>query len=448
MAEKKGIKIVTIGGGSSYTPELVEGFIIRHKELPVKELWLVDIEEGKEKLEIVGNLAKRMVEKAGIEMTIHLTLDRREALKDADFVTTQLRVGLLQARVKDERIPLSHGMIGQETNGVGGFAKALRTIPVILDICKDMEELCPNAWLLNFTNPSGMVTEAVLKNTKIKSIGLCNVPVAMTKAVAEALGEVDPKDFLFSATGLNHMVWGREVIYKGKNVMPEILEKLMNDTKFNPKNIEAQPWVTEQILNLGMMPCYYHKYYYLTEEMLGHQLEDFAKNGTRAEVVQKVEDELFELYKDVDLQEKPKQLEKRGGAYYSDAACNLIDAIYNDRRTPMIVNVQNNGTISCLPDDVAIETTCIVTSGGAIPLNQKELPVSARGLIQVLKAFEELTIEAAITGDYGTALQALTMNPLVKHGNIVKIVLDEVIAGHIDYLPQFKAYYEANIKNK
>lgn len=446
MAEKKGIKIVTIGGGSSYTPELVEGFIIRHKELPVKELWLVDIEDGREKLEIVGNLAKRMVEKAGIDMKIHLTLDRREALKGADFVTTQLRVGLLKARIRDERIPLSHGMIGQETNGVGGFAKALRTIPVILDICKDMEELCPNAWLLNFTNPSGMVTEAVLKHTKIKSIGLCNVPVAMTKAVAEALGEVDQKDFIFSATGLNHFVWGREVIFNGQNVMPEILEKLMTDTKFNPKNIEAQPWVTEQILNLGMMPCYYHKYYYLTEEMLEHQLEDFKKNGTRAEVVQKVEDELFEIYKNVDLNEKPKQLEKRGGAYYSDAACNLIDSIYNDKRTPMIVNVQNNGTIDCLPNEVAIETTCIVTSGGAIPLNQKPLPTAARGLITVLKAFEELTIEAAITGDYGIALQALTTNPLVKHGNIVKTVLDEVITQNIDYLPQFRAYYEANLK--
>ncbi len=315
MAEKKGIKIVTIGGGSSYTPELVEGFILRHKHLPVKELWLVDIEDGKEKLEIVGNLAKRMVKEAGIDCTVHLTLDRREALKDADFVTTQLRVGLLDARIRDERIPLSHGMLGQETNGVGGFAKALRTIPVILDICRDMEELCPNAWLLNFTNPSGMVTEAVLKHTKIKSIGLCNVPVAMTKAVGEALGEEDPSKFLFMATGLNHLVWGREVLYNGKDMMPEILEKLMTDTKFNPKNIEAQPWITEQILDLGMMPCYYHKYYYLTDEMVKHQLEDYAKNGTRAEVVKKTEAELFELYKDAELREKPKQLEKRGGGW-------------------------------------------------------------------------------------------------------------------------------------
>lgn len=446
MAEKKGIKIVTIGGGSSYTPELVEGFILRHKHLPVKELWLVDIEDGQEKLEIVGNLAKRMVKEAGIDMEIHLTLDRREALKDADFVTTQLRVGLLDARIRDERIPLSHGMLGQETNGVGGFAKALRTIPVILGICKDMEELCPNAWLLNFTNPSGMVTEAVLKHTNIKSIGLCNVPVAMTKAVGEALGVEDTNDFLFMATGLNHLVWGREVIYNGKDMMPEILEKLMTDTKFNPKNIEAQPWITDQILDLGMMPCYYHKYYYLTDEMVKHQLEDYAKNGTRAEVVKRTEAELFELYKNPDLREKPEQLEKRGGAYYSDAACNLIDAIYNDKRTPMIVNVQNNGTVRCLPDNVAIETTCIVSGAGALPLNQKEMPVSARGLLQVMKSFEELTIEAAITGNYGTALQALTMNPLVTSGQIVKTILDQVIEQNIDYLPQFQDYYNENLK--
>ena len=164
----KGLKIVTIGGGSSYTPELVEGFIKRHKELPVSELWLVDIEAGKEKLEIVGNLAKRMVKKAGIDMKIYLTLDRKEALRGADFVTTQLRVGLLDARIKDERIPLSHGVIGQETNGAGGLFKALRTIPVIFDILKDVEELCPNAWVINFTNPTGIITEAVFRYTKFK----------------------------------------------------------------------------------------------------------------------------------------------------------------------------------------------------------------------------------------------------------------------------------------
>ena len=175
---KNCLKVVTIGGGSSYTPELIEGFIKRHNELPVKELWLVDIEEGKEKLEIVGSLAKRMVKKANIDMEIHLTLDRREALKDADFVTTQLRVGLLDARIKDESIPLSHGLIGQETNGAGGLFKALRTVPVVFDIIKDIEELCPNAWLINFTNPTGIISEAVFKYTNFKKyIGLCNVQI-------------------------------------------------------------------------------------------------------------------------------------------------------------------------------------------------------------------------------------------------------------------------------
>ena len=186
---KKGLKIVTIGGGSSYTPELVEGLIKRYSELPVAEYWLVDIEEGKEKLEIVGALAKRMVKKAGIPMEVHLTLDRKEALKDADFVTTQLRVGLLKARAKDERIPLSHGFLGQETNGAGGLFKALRTVPVILDIAKEMQELCPNAWLINFTNPAGVVTEALLRYSNHKKvIGVCNVPIGMEFGAADLLG--------------------------------------------------------------------------------------------------------------------------------------------------------------------------------------------------------------------------------------------------------------------
>lgn len=189
----KGVKIVTIGGGSSYTPELVEGFIKRYDSLPVRELWLVDIPEGKEKLEIVGGLAKRMIKEAGLPIDVHLTLDRREALKNADFVTTQLRVGLLEARAKDERIPLKYGVIGQETNGPGGLFKGLRTIPVILDIVKDMEELCPNAWLINFTNPAGMVTEAVLRHSNWKKIvGLCNVPVGMKMGIADQLG-VEPE---------------------------------------------------------------------------------------------------------------------------------------------------------------------------------------------------------------------------------------------------------------
>lgn len=434
MEIKKKLKIVTIGGGSSYTPEIIEGFIKRHNELPISEIWLVDIEEGKEKLEIVGNLAKRMVEKAGIDCKVHLTLDRREALKDADFVTTQFRVGLLDARIRDERIPLSLGMMGQETNGVGGFAKALRTIPVILNICKDMEELCPEAWLINFTNPSGMVTEAVLKYTKIKCIGLCNVPVGMRKAVEEVLGT---DDFIFHALGLNHYVWGKHVYYKGKDVIKEILPKLLKSEKFNPKNIDSIPWNEDQIQETGMMPSPYHKYYYMTDDMLEKQIKDYAGNKTRAEFVKEVEEKLFELYRDPLLNEKPKELEKRGGAYYSDAACELINSLYNNNKNLMVVNIKNEGVIECLPSDAVIETTAMITSTGAIPLKGARLPVSAEAEVVLLKAFEQLTIEAAINGDYGKALQALTINPLVKSGTVAKKALDMVLEENKKYLSRW-----------
>ncbi|MDU9053250.1 MAG: 6-phospho-beta-glucosidase, partial [Clostridioides difficile] len=224
---KKGLKIVTIGGGSSYTPELVEGFINRYEELPVKELWLVDIEAGKEKLEIVGNLAKRMVKKAGVDMKINLTLDRREALRDADFVTTQLRVGLLDARIKDETIPLSHGVMGQETNGAGGLFKALRTIPVIFDIIKDVEELCPNAWMVNFTNPTGIITEAVFKYTNFRRyIGLCNVPIHLKNDVAK-LFNVESDRISMDFAGLNHMVYGLNVSLDGEDVTKEAIDKFV-----------------------------------------------------------------------------------------------------------------------------------------------------------------------------------------------------------------------------
>lgn len=428
---EKRLKIATIGGGSSYTPEIIEGFIKRAHELPIGEIALVDIEDGKEKLEIVGKLARRMVAAAGLDWKITLTLDRRAALKDADFVTTQLRVGLLDARIKDERIPLSLGMMGQETNGVGGMAKALRTIPVILDICKDIEELCPDAWLINFTNPSGMVAEAVLNNTKVKCIGLCNVPVGMMKAVEEVLGS---DDFIFHAMGLNHYVWGKHIYFKGRDVVKEILPKLMLSDKFNPKNIDATPWIPEQIEETGMMPCPYHKYYYMKGDMLKKQLKDYEGHKTRAEFVKGVEDKLFELYKDENLNEKPKELENRGGAYYSEAACELISSIFNNKKTLMVVNVLNNGIIKSISDDSVIETTAYITSSGAIPLAGSQLSLSAQGEVALLKTFEKLVIDAAINCDYNKALQALTINPLVNSGTLAKQALDMVIEQNKKYL--------------
>lgn len=437
----EGIKIVTIGGGSSYTPELIEGFIKRYSELPVRELWLVDIPEGQEKLDIVAALARRMVEKAGVPIEIHTTLDRREALPGADFVTTQIRVGHLAARAKDEQIPLKYGVIGQETNGPGGLFKGLRTIPVILEICRDIEELCPEAWFINFSNPAGMVTEAVLRYSGItKTIGLCNVPIGMHMAVAEML-EVEQSRVHIDFAGLNHMVYGLEVYLDGKAIMGEVLDKLTSGPSMTMKNIVDVGWEKDFIKALNLLPCPYHRYYYQTQKMLEQEQQALQDKGTRAEVVQELEKELFTLYSDENLAVKPKQLEERGGAFYSDAACNLINSIYNNKQDIQVVNVRNNGAISGLPADSAVEVSCIITNEGPKPIAMGDMPVAVNGLVQQIKSFERLAAEAAVTGSYHTALLAMTINPLVPSDSIAKQVLDDMLEAHKEYLPQFEKVY-------
>ena len=437
---KKAIKVVTIGGGSSYTPELVEGFIKRYEQCPIRELWLVDIEAGREKLEIVGALAKRMVEKAGLPMKIMLTLDRREALKDADYVTTQMRIGLLPARVKDERIPLSHGMIGQETNGAGGMFKALRTIPVILDIVKDMQKLCPQAWLINFINPAGMVTEAVLRYTNFKRvIGLCNVPIGMVNGIAKIMN-VEPERVRMELSGLNHHVFATDVFIDGESVLDEVIEKYAHvdpSDALAMKNFNALPFSPAFIRGLHCIPCPYHNYYFFTKEQLAKELEEYQAGHVRAEVVSQVEKELFELYKDPELDVKPKQLEQRGGAHYSDAACNLIASLYSNSGDIQYVNVRNNGAISNLPADSAVEIACVITADGPKPIAVGELKPQINGTIQTIKTFERLVCEAAVTGNRDIAITALNMNPLIPSDELANLVFDELLEAHKEYLPQF-----------
>ncbi|WP_248621919.1 6-phospho-beta-glucosidase [Enterococcus cecorum] len=448
----KKIKIATIGGGSSYTPELMEGFIKRYEELPIKEIWLVDVEEGREKQEIVGAMAQRMWDASPYDVKVYTTLNREEALKDADFVTTQFRVGQLNARIKDERIPFSYGMLGQETNGAGGMFKAFRTIPVILEIVEDMKRLCPNAWLINFANPSGMVTEAVLRYGKWKKvIGLCNVPVTAKMGESEVLG-VKPEDLIYKFAGVNHFHWHKVANKQGEDITLELIHRLIEKNSGLPSNIFDVPFELEQLEQMKMIPCGYHRYYYRYEEMLAHGLEEYRTIGTRAEQVKQLEHELFELYKDPQLNYKPKQLEERGGAYYSDAACETIASIYANKNTEIVVSTLNDGAVPDLPADCAVEVTAYVGAQGARNVAFGLLPTAERGWLQVMKAMELLTIEAAVTGDYGTALQAFTINPLVPSGSTAKRVLDELLLAHKKYLPQFadkiKELEEANIEIK
>lgn len=433
---KSPLKLAVIGGGSSYTPELVEGVLKRLDRLPVQEIHLVDVESGQKKLGIIAALARRMVDKVGADITIKASLDRRAAIKGADFIITQFRVGGLQARANDERIPLKYDVIGQETTGPGGFAKALRTIPVILDICKDIEELAPNVWMLNFTNPAGLVTEAVQKYTKVNTIGLCNVPVSMKIMIAEMMNCL-PDDLSLECAGLNHLVWAHRAWLGGKDITAQVLEKVGDGANFSMKNIFEEPWDPAFLKALGAIPCPYHRYFYQTDAMLAEEKETTQSDGTRAEQVMKTERELFELYQDTSLNKKPEQLEMRGGAYYSDASLNLVDAIYNDLNTINVINVRNNGTIATLPDDAVIECSAVVGNWGARPLAVGHLSPAVSGLIHQVKAYEQLTVEAAVHGDYDKAYMALASNPLVPDIKRAKAILDDILRANHDYLPQF-----------
>ncbi len=421
----KQLKIAVFGGGSSYTPELIDGFIKRKHEIIATEIWLVDIEAGAKKLEIVSALAKRMLEEAGLETKIFTTLDREKALCGADYVLTQLRVGGLEARKKDEEIPLKYGIIGQETTGPGGFAKALRTIPVILEICADMKRLCPNAYLINFTNPAGMVTEAVLKYTEIKVIGLCNVPITMKNNIAKMM-DIEANHLYIEYMGLNHLVWGKKVFYKGEDITEAVLSKLIDGESFTMKNIPDLKWPPQLLNALRMIPCPYHRYFYLKEESYKEELEAYNTGGTRASQVMEIEKKLFEIYENLDLKTKPKELENRGGAYYSDAAVSLISAIYNDKNEVHTVNVLNNGAIKNLPDNVVVEVNAIVNRSGARGITIGDMPDHQHGIVSQVKAYEKLAIEAIVSDDPYKAVLALINNPIVGDADKALALVKEI----------------------
>ena len=430
------LKLTIIGGGSSYTPELMDGIIRRINELPVTEICLVDIEEGQRKLDIITALSQRMIAKAGLNIPVSSTLDRREGIRGAQFIMSQFRVGGLAARARDERIPLRYKVIGQETTGPGGFAKALRTIPVILDICRNIEELAPDAWLINFTNPAGIVTEAVMKHTNVKVMGLCNVPINMHYSIARMLG-VKPEEASLDFAGLNHMVWVHKVSVAGVDKTREVLQLLGDGASLNMNNIAEEPWDRAFLKALNAIPCPYHRYLYLEEAMLEDELKAAETVGTRAEQVMKTEEELFALYADPKLNHKPSQLEQRGGAYYSEVSLDLVDAIWNNRKAINVVNTRNNGAIKGLPDDAVVEINAMVDADGAHAISFGALPVHLNGLLQQVKAYETLAIDAAVYGDYDKALMALTLNPLVPDMATGQKILDDILAENSSYLPQF-----------
>lgn len=429
------LKVAVIGGGSTYTPELVNGFLARLAEFPLDELWLMDIDE--ERLQVVGSFAQRMVEAKGSPFKVILSTDQRASVQEADYVTTQLRVGHMEARRRDEYLGLRHGLIGQETTGVGGMAKALRTIPVILKIASDLKEIAkPGALLVNFTNPAGLVTQALSKYAAdIPAVGVCNVPITTKMHIIESLEQatgkkIDPNQTELQTLGLNHLSWHRGFTVEGEDVWPQVIQGFIS----NLKREEHPEWDPRTIEVLRMMPNYYLQYFYYTDQKLKSQ-EKWPPS--RAEEVIEVEKDLLREYADPNLKEPPADLMKRGGAYYSTVATQLLNAHYNDLNETHVVNIRNDGAVQEWPADWVLEIPSTVRRSGITPIPTQPLPASCFGLISAVKAFELLTVEAAVHGDREAAYQALLVHPLGPKADKVQAVLDDLLETHKEHLPQF-----------
>ena len=424
--------IVVIGGASTYTPELIDGLIQRAHDLGLTKITLCD--PNHERLAIVGAFAQRMAAHYQAPFTVELSHDRRAAIAQApDFVVAQLRVGGQAARHNDELLGRRHGLIGQETTGVGGFVKALRTVPIMLDIANDMRTYAPHATLINFTNPAGIVTEALLRHGGVSAIGLCNNAMTAQRSIARQLA-VNPHDVTIEQVGLNHLNWIRRITVGDHDVTSDVLRHTMDELERTKNHLHVPARLIEL---LQALPSGYLDYFYLQNEIIAHQQSGIP---TRAEVVMDVERRLLERYADVHLCEKPAELMERGGAYYSTAAAALICSLHLSDGATHVVNVRNQQSLSDLPSDVVVEVPCRVDRTGATPLNHAPLAPVMHGLAAHVKSYELLTIEAAMTGSHERAMSALLANPLGPSAATVEQVWRDVLATNQPWLPQFAAY--------
>ena len=422
-----GLKVAVIGGGSTYTPELIEGITDRVHRLPVSELVLED-RDG-ERLAIVGGLAERMMARREWPGRLSTTTDLNAAIDGADFVLVQLRVGGQQARLVDETLPPRFGTIGQETTGAGGLAKALRTVPVVLEIAERVRQrAASDAWLIDFTNPVGIVTQALL-DAGHRAIGLCNVGIGFQRRLAQLLG-VSPSEVTLEHVGLNHLSWERAVRLDGTDMLPSLLDAHAEDWA-RDAHLEV-----DELRRLGMLPSYYLRYYYGFDEVLAEQ----SAHRTRAEEVIDIERRLLEMYRDPNLDEKPALLADRGGAFYSEAAAQLLASLHDGAGDVQVVDVRNDGAIPGLADDDVVEVSARIDTDGAHPLPQQPLDGEPLELIRAVKAYERLAIRAALSGDRDDVRRALEANPLVgpRIGN-VEPLLDALLEADGAQLARFAA---------
>jgi 6-phospho-beta-glucosidase len=414
------VKLTVIGGGSTYTPELPDG--LARLNLPVDELVLVDPDA--DRLAAVGPVSARIMARLGHPARVRWTSSQDDGLEGADAVLIQLRVGGQAARQRDETWPLECGCVGQETTGAGGLAKALRTVPVVLDIAeRTSRRASPYAPIIDFTNPVGIVTRALLTGG-YRAIGLCNVAIGFQREFAAMLG-VEPDRVALGHVGLNHLTWERSITVDGADRLPELLS---GHAKEIAEHIRLPAWLVQQ---LGMVPSYYLHYYYSHDLVVG----ELRGAPTRAEAVMNVEAELLRQYLDPALDRKPEALSKRGGAFYSDAAVDLLVALTGSSDSPLVVNATNGGTLPFLPADAVIEVPARVTASGAVPLPVSPVEPLLRGLIAHVYAYEELALEAALHGGRQRVYDALLAHPLVGQHDVAECLTDRLLAENARYLP-------------
>jgi 6-phospho-beta-glucosidase len=403
------MKVAVVGGGSTYTPELVSGL----SRLDVSEFVLHDIDP--ERREVVGGLAQRMLVRQGYAGSLDVTDDLDRAVAGADYVLIQIRVGGQDARLADETFPLPCGCIGQETTGAGGLAKALRTVPVILEIAERVRETS-DAWIVDFTNPVGIVTRALLDHGH-RAIGLCNVAIGFQRRWAAGLG-VEPSRVVVDQVGLNHLTWVRRVLFDGRDVLPEILAE-------HGDELAGELDLPRRLLDeLGVVPSYYLRYFYAHDEVLREQVDGVP----RAQTVAEIERELLQLYRDPALVEKPALLEQRGGAFYSEAALGLVASLVSGDGAVHEVDIRNNGTLAGLADDDVVEVPARVTSAGAEPLEQPPLAPELLGLTQHVAAYERLALQAALSREPVDVKKALLAHPLIGQYAIAEQLLESMVA--------------------
>ena len=428
------LKVAIIGGGSTYTPELIQGFIDRQVIFPLDELCLMDIDP--QRLQVVGNFSKRMAASQGAGFRIVLSEDQNEAIQDASYVITQLRVGQMEARRADEYLGKRYGVVGQETTGVGGMAKALRTIPVILETARLIQTGAPKALLINFANPSGLVTEALNRYApQVNAVGVCNASLTTKMEILKGLNDrlgtnIKPEDAHLKTLGLNHLTWFYGFEVHGEDYWPQIMDatikemQAQEDPYFDPHTLEV----------LGMLPNYYLRYYYYTNKILKQQ-QDWPPS--RAEQVMEIEADLLGYYADESKSTPPEDLMKRGGAYYSTVATQLINAHYNKLDEIHILNVRHNGAVSGWNPDWVLELPCLVGEKGIVPLAADPLPLACESLVHRVKAYEILTARAAVNGDRTAAYQALLAHPLGPDADQINSLLEDMLEINHPYLQNY-----------